>query len=330
MRYLLEKENTKEKVIKGHIYQEPVNELVGELKANTSKRIILTGNKGSGKSTILYQMEKEGITTYNPSIISYFDSVGITLGECDKEELYTHMYELEMSNNILNYINKYYRDIYYDHFKDLHRLIKSLITELNIYIRNIGFQNVKINRMYKNGELTEKIVKTFKKSLESLTLIIDKFDSIDNGSELSQRKLSNYFDLFDKIIIVGEDKTIKSERKQELNNKGYQIINVEYGTNINNIKGILFPIIGKYNISLIKDDIPFPLENLTDELLTKVSNMTKGNIDIILKSVANTHVLASWKDVTFNFEETLLREVKRQLDIRLELDNMSPKKVLHL
>ena len=56
--------------------EKPVNEFCNKIKNNSSKKIILSGGRGTGKSLILYNNQNININSKEQCIFTRFDSVG--------------------------------------------------------------------------------------------------------------------------------------------------------------------------------------------------------------------------------------------------------------
>lgn len=337
MKNLIKRQRVEDRVNNGEIYKEPVTKIVTELKETSSDKIILTGSRFSGKSTVLYEMQKEDATTMNPSIICHFEGASHFYGAIDEvftKEFFRHKYELEMADKILIFIKKYYEKLYYNCFLETDKKILKMFNELNNYIRNAYYKDVKIEKLLSFGELTEKIIKTFKGKLpvETITLILDRFDWINNSHEMSQQMLSDYFSLFDKTIITSDDKTIlENSRKLDLNQKGYEIKEVNYGENFEIIKEILNLFITTYNNNLENGDKPFLQSYLTNELLIEAQSLSKGNIQMILEATDYAHDLYSYPIFEKrSFEELFMKRIEEIINKRSEIEKMSRVKKLYL
>ena len=186
--------------------REPVDTLSKELTESSSKKIILDGGRGSGKSVVLENIQDKGLGTRNQTILIRFDSIisfSLNPNEEFDEKFFKHFYEMSISNKLLSYVRKNYPLTYETNFKDIEFLLSDITNKTYNYINNISYENVKFKSFLTPSELSSKILKRLKKCLniDSLTLAVDRFDWINGSSAYVQKFISTYFDLFDKIII---------------------------------------------------------------------------------------------------------------------------------
>ena len=65
--------NLKELLNVSEFVREPALEFIKKIKTCPDKKIILTGGRGSGKSSVLYNFENTGIGNLNQLIYTRFD-----------------------------------------------------------------------------------------------------------------------------------------------------------------------------------------------------------------------------------------------------------------
>ena len=99
--------------------REPVDKEVDEILNSSSNKIVLTGGKGIGKSTVLCSLEKRGLGCKEQTI--YYCPEGIITLSKEPNEIYNnklfdYLYELNFSNNILLYIKKNYPMLFKKYF----------------------------------------------------------------------------------------------------------------------------------------------------------------------------------------------------------------------
>ncbi len=273
LKYLSETE-----VINSNLFVEnEVYKLHNEID-NKSTNIILEGVKGSGKTTVLLSKEKRSLNDKDKSIYMKFDSCSVLgTGAYFDKSIHTHYYEVMFSKNLLNYVKRNYKDIFNEYFIDIECEIDKLISEIDEYIRRIYFEDYKLSRLINKGEISSRIIKLIKNTIEidKLTLIIDKFDYTNGSNKISQMVLKEYFTLFDKSIISSVDEALYKtiDKKEYLNNLGYSFVKVDYGTNIDTIKEIIKRRL--YD----KTDL---VDKIEDKIYYDLIDFTKGNINSIL------------------------------------------------
>src|SRR5574344_2101028 len=262
-----------EQVVKG-----PVNSLSKEIIKSTSKKIILNGGRGAGKSTILHNLEDIGLNTKNQTIYTQFDSIinlSINPNDFFDENFFNHYYELIFSWKLLSYIGKNYPETFVSDFKDIEIFLKGIDKNTNYYIHNIYFSSKKLPSYLMPNEISNEIIARFKKCLniKTLSLAIDRFDWTNGSSAYTQQLISKYFNLFDKIIITTDDSSLNNQKKSiKLENNGYSFITPTYGKNINIIKEIIRKRVNLYNDKLQSSQAILDKDIMTDEIYKKLIN----------------------------------------------------------
>lgn len=332
MSELIKRQTVKDRVEENNFYKKPVDDIITKIKTSEEDKIIITGARGCGKTTVLNSLTNDSIYTKDVIFITDFDGVGLFPGiKENREILYEHYYELIMTSRLLHFINNYYNDIYDIYFKDLHMEISNLIEELNLFIRNYVYTDkYKIEKFYKIGELIEMVINKFREilKLEKFNLAIDRFDWIDNRNALSQEILNEYFKYFDKNIITSDDITIKN-KKIDLSKKGFKVLEVDYGKNHKIIKEIIRRYALYYNSHLEGSDKYFPFDEIMDEVFKNITGLANGDIHSILMAMQNTSLIFDWT-WKFDLNKQIVLEVEKELQKRLEIENISGRKILHL
>ena len=315
--------------------REPVDELCKELNNNSSKRIILTGGRGTGKTLSLYNNENRGIGSENQCIYTSFDSCYINRVSQDEyinETFFNHYYELVLSFKLLNYIKKYYGLTYDNNFKDIEALLNNIRVNTDYYINNVHFINIPLDRYLEPTEISKDIIDKLRSSLNInyLTLGIDRFDWTNGNSSLSQNILSKYFEMFDKVIITSDDERMlnKNNRKLYLD-KGYTFVDANYGNDINVVKKILQRRIEEYNKQIVQGQINFPINNIDDEVCEILINKT-NNISLMIDSLYEVIRMWNWKDKIIDINKEFDLASDEQLKVFKRLKKMSRSKKIHL
>jgi len=330
---LIKKQRAKDKVNNNDFYKKPVDKIIEEIKTNEEDRIILTGSRGCGKTTVLTSLANDSIYTESPCFFTSFESVGIFSGlkQATEERCYKHYYELVISSRLLNFIKTYYNNIFEAYFKEDFEKINNLLKELDNFIRNYLYTGAKIKKIYTSGSLIEQIIYKIKSilNLETLNLAIDRFDWIDNRKKISQEILSEYFKYFDKSIITSDDKDLTKERLDVLSQKGYKTIEVSYGKNYEIIKEILRRHALYYNSHLKENNKYFPFNEITEGTLKEITLLANGDIETILIAMQDANLMYDWS-LKCKLNEQIIIETKDKLRKREEVESISQKRTLHL
>lgn len=316
--------------------REPVDSLNKEIRENSSKRIILNGGRGSGKSVILNNAQDKGLGTENQTILIQFDSA-VTFATNPNElfdaTFFDHYYELVFSLKLLSYIKDNYILTYEANFKDIDALLQSVSKNTNDYIRNRYYEKSELQRYLRPGETFLEIWCKFREcmGIDNLTLAIDRFDSINGSSPYTQHIISKYFAFFNKVIITVDDLSLNDKSKKvELENKGYSFITAMYGKNVDVIKQIIRKRIELYN-KTANPIRPFDESFLTDKIYSNLTDKANGNISLILNTCLEIADSFNYSGCIENLESDFENEFDYQLSKvkKLIKTNGTPPK-LHL
>lgn len=313
--------------------REPVDNLCKKIDNSVSKKIILSGGRGTGKTTTLYNIENKGIGTENQYIFTRFDSCamsGVDQNENFNERFFNHYYELLLSHKLLSYIKKYYGLTYENNFKELKELLNRISDDTNYYINTICFGKKTLNRYLELTEYSHVILEQLKKilNISSISLAIDRFDWTNSNSILSQNILSNLFSMFDKVIITTDDESLKNE-ENKVENKGYSFVNVNYGKDKLVIKEIIRKRVEHYNKHSNMEKT-FPIEIITDKIYQDLINKTNGNISLMLDSVSEVINMWNWKQGNLDLPKQFDIATNDQINTSIKIKNMSKQPKLYL
>ena len=164
--------------------REPVDKEVDEILNSSSNKIVLTGGKGIGKSTVLCSLEKRGLGCKEQTI--YYCPEGIITLSKEPNEIYNnklfdYLYELNFSNNILLYIKKNYPIVFKKYFEKDKELVNRYLEHLYKQLNNSFVEDDKFDIKLDTKELSRIIlIKLYDKmKIEKLNLAIDRFDHIN-------------------------------------------------------------------------------------------------------------------------------------------------------
>lgn len=300
--------------------REPVDLLSKEIIENSSRRIILNGGRGTGKSLILHNTQDKGLGTKNQIILMNFDSV-ITFSnhpnELFDERFLNHYNELRFSWNLLSYISANYILTYESDFKDIEELLRNISKNTDDCINDMYYEKKELQRYLMPTEISAEILERFKKKfgINTLTLAIDRFDWINGSSAYVQQTIGKYFDLFDKTLITADDLLLEDKNKQiELENKGYSFITAMYGKNVDVVKQIIRKRIKLYNEITDNSKRTFDENVMTAKIYSNLVNRTNGNISLMLNTFGEIADLLDWQD---GHVQDLEKEFNNEISVQL-------------
>lgn len=327
--------NPQELIKTEQFVREPVDTINKDIIEDTSKKIILIGGRSSGKSVVLQSMQDRGLGTNNQTIFMRFDSAvnfSTKPSELFDDAFFNHYYELTFSWKLLTYIKEHYFLTYEAYFKDIEELLKSISENTDYFINNISYDTASLKRYLTPTEISAEILTRIKKYLgiDSLSLVIDRFDWTNGRSEYTQQILSRYFDLFDKSVITSDDPSLEEDDiKEKLENKGFSIKTATYGKDENIVKQIIRKRIKLYNETLNDSNKFFDENIMTNKIYTKLVNGANGNISILLDTFEEVSNLLLWnsdyvKDLESKFDDELNNQLSKVKRLR-EMDAHPPK-----
>ena len=315
--------------------REPVDKVNKEILKSDSKRIILTGGRGSGKSTVLYSLENRGLGTEEQTINTRFESVstfGYTPSENSINEIYRHKYELFFCFKLLAYIKNNYPFIYEKEFKDIYDVLDEMSFEFVDAINNGIFESYKQNnfsQFLETMSIAKSLVERIRNVLEveKLNLSIDRFDWTNNSSKLSQKILSEYFPLFDKVILTSDDDALNLMPICNflINYKGYDIKRLNYGEDLEIVKIILQRHI------LTQDKFKnFDINNINDNVVRTMISVSSNNISCMIRAIGLLAGLSNYYQNRYNIEEQTEKIINDEIRRVRKLKEKSTEKRFYL
>lgn len=322
--------NVKDLLKSSEYVSDPVDNICNKIDSCNSDKIIISGGRGVGKSTVLNSYELKKIKTINPCILVQFDAVGIFHNrEIFNESFSNHYYEIVFSYKLLNFIKNFCNENNIDYLENEFSIIKEYLdnysSELDNYIKNVYYDDSVFIRNYlSSGDIVKEILSKMKNDLsfQKVDLAIDRFDWTNANNKLSQKTIENYFSLFDKIIITSDDENLKyKENMEELNKKGYSFIDISYGKDIHILSQIIENRLRKHNQDISNLQL---LPNEIDlDIYQNLINKTNGNISLVLGIVDYTYDMYQWQDGMCNIKE----EFDKASQIKIE-DNKQLRKMM--
>ena len=281
--------------------REPIDKEVNEILNSSSRKIIITGGIGTGKSTILCSLEKRGLGSKEQTIYDSPESI-ITYAkepnEIFDERIFDYLTELRFTNSILFYIKNNYPIVFKKYFEKDMESVHSLLNELTKQLNKKYFEDVIIECKKGIKELSYDIIDRFRQIMEidKLNIAIDRFDKMNGSSKYIQKIYEKYFDMFDKVLLTSEDPKLDYE---SLFTKGYDLRPISYG----NDKDVLEEIIRRRK-SLYEDNKKYKDLFTTDLFLDKLTKLD-GNIDLSLEVLGYVKNLLCWYNEDRSIEKIL-------------------------
>lgn len=294
--------------------KKPVENICKLIQESDSKKIILSGGRGTGKSVVLCNLENQ-----NNFIYMKFDPIQMfKLDDVFDEKFFKHYYEMIFMKKLLLYIKQNYRIIYEQYFTDFEELYSDVVNYTTKYINNSRYESASIGRYLSSTEISGEILEKLKNEagINSLNLAIDRFDWTNGADELSQVILNKYFCMFDKILVTSDDESLDRNSKRRLTEKGYSFVNVDYGKKISIIKQIVSKRIESYNQNINHDcgEKYFPLSIMEKSIYENLIEKANGNISLIIDCLRETIETYNFKGNSFNPEKDFDIEMDIQIN----------------
>lgn len=322
----MSKINARNLVNSEQFVREPVDKEVNNILNSSRTKIILTGGKGVGKSTVLCSLENRGLGCKEQTI---YDSPepAIALAKEPNDifdgRVFDYLSELRFTNNILFYIKRNYPIVFQKHFERDMESVNYLLQKLYEQVNNLEFDDTTIECSYGIKELSFDVLSRFRQimGIDKLNIAIDKFDKINGSSEYIQKTYEKFFDMFDRVIITSDDPSLDNER---LLGKGYKLISITYG----NDKDVLREIISRRE-SLWEDSKTCEGLFLTDLFLDRLIELN-GNIDLSIEVIRYLNSFLVFYGNNYNIENELEKVIKEKKESSKTLERIISKPTLYL
>lgn len=306
------------------LVKKPLEAMSQEIEKDISSKILLGGGRLTGKSSILQYLGKKNKWTDHQFIYMKFDPSDCGRLARDPQlnfSLYQCHYEIQFCNRLLSYIEEYYRFSFPQLYGDLIFSVEELSRQFFDYLEKCSSLE---NIPFTYSSIAPFIVRRIREDISpvSLSLIIDRFDWINNGNIFAQEILSKYFPLFDKVVVTTDDRDILDfNRQKRLAQCGYSYIESTYGMNIDVVKEMIFKRVNYCNHNLNLGEKPFPVEKVLDDTYSSLINIADGNLFIILKSISD--MIDGWQyDTDFSIKEFCEKRGTREVQKRKELERV--------
>ena len=301
------------------VISEQMDSIINTIDNCRNNKIILSGENKCGKSKLL----KYYVRNYNSNkCILYCDYKDFnykpTLGSVE----YDFYYELIFVRKMLDSLYLYNNDIY-SNFRVFSSYISRELSKFYEFLMTRVYVNDKLE--FEKGSLVKSMFEIFKLSnIKNVSLIIDHFDFVGESSEVFQNFMKEYFDLFNKVIVTTND-VMNNDKKERLNAKGYDIVSVSFGGNLDVIKNIINRYLDKLEHGYIYD-----LNHLLrlheiykmskdDSFYYNLMNRCGDNLDMMIQSVRG-YILGL--DIN--------KAIDTSINLQNEIDSLTFRRILHL
>ena len=290
-----------DKVVETNTFvKEPVDAINKKIDEINEKIVVLRGEKGSGRTTVMLNLAKESKDKDNIFLYQLYDFVGNGYGAKDFSiNFFETLYELKMSFQLLNYIRD--NKVNYDEDKlrqKLHEEYRKILYCINNYdyIDKIEYPTIK------RGQYVSELLDLLRK--DELTLMIDRFDRMEGCSRLPQEYLSKYFDMFDKVILVSDDENYQSS---------YPTIEVDYGKKIEIAEEILKKYLELKNLEDSGNILDINFINYDN--LRYLFDKANGNLKMMKQIICIIRYYGTIKS-----DEDFKEKIKYEVDTRISTD----------
>lgn len=249
---------------KNVLVNRPVDNAIDKVNSSEKSKIILSGPEDSGKklTTLKYMNENDNLFVYfNLNDLDYYNIIK------DKNKIESYI-EAIIAGELLKVLT------------NLGLNSQMLFLGANMpYIEH----NLDLIRNYKAGDLISTLIYRIKKLTDKkLILVVDKIDMFD---ENVQKVVFKYFDIFDKNIIISSDEEVygNNNRRKQLNEKGFDIINIDYAKDAKILTDIINARIKFHNENCLTEYKLKQLEHMLGiDVIEKIAKLSNGNIRKIL------------------------------------------------
>lgn len=297
-----------------------MNKIVKDIDGNSSKKLIVTGGKKSGKSESLRYYAKN-FNNSNRCII-YVDYKEFNYKNALSEKEYQLYYELVFVKKMLDSIKNYNNNLH-SNFKVFESYITNELNKFREFLMTRYYASDDIQ--FERGSLVKKMLDIFSiEGITNISLVIDHFDFVGESSERYQKFMEYYFDLFNKVIVTTNE-DMNDEKIKHLKDKEFDIYKVDNGHDINYVK----PILQAYLASIEHDVVYdvgyivrlhniynlFKYNAFYEELIDKCN----GNIDMMMQ-VIRYYITG----------DNLDSAIESTVRLQNEIDQLTYKRILHL
>ena len=295
------------------------NDIISKINRPGQRKIIITGEKQSGKSEVLRYYTKNYSRTAKKILYTDYKNFNYkaNLSESEYNLYYELIFVKKMLDSIIVYSPKLYSnlkmfDAYID--KQLNKMKEFLM------IRFCPRDDIS----FEKGSLVKRMIEIFKLyGVTNINLIIDHFDFVGESSERFQIFMEEYFKYFNRVIITTNEK-INDDKKERLAEKKYVFIDANVGISKNIVKKILCLYLNEIRNN--SNDIEYlkRVKNLErimkdENFYLKLINECNCNIDM-MKQVIRCYIMGN------SIEES----IKSSVRLETELEHLTYKRTLHL
>lgn len=326
-------------IIKNNNFIESITQpITDQIRTTPNKCTILTGPRGSGKSIILHTYEEQAKCSDELAVTMFLEP---TLdNDCLTIKETSFRYELFLASHLISYIRKKTPHIYETYFSTIQVQLTNTRYRFIEYINNrcSTANREEYPNLIPQGILIETVINKIKQTIgiNTLTICLDRFDWVHASSPKFQEIAKFYISLFDKTILTTDDKRVyldENQTRTNLINKGYQVLNVDYGKDLYLAKQIVTADLKYYaktkhtlNKKLINHQFVDLRYLITEAVYDQLINNCNGDLSLLFDSI---RPLYDYDDIDSENNNTNILEYHQ-----LALQNKSQREVaiktLHL
>ena len=297
-----------------------LNNLANDIDSKLSRKLIVTGEKKSGKSELLRYYTKK--FNNNSRCVIYVDYKDFNYKADLSNKEYQLYYELVFIKKMLESVN-----IYNNNIKSDFKVFESYIT--NEYCKFCDFLMTRYcandDVQFEQGILVKKMKDIFYiLGISNISLVIDHFDFVGKSSERFQKFMECYFDSFNKVIITTNE-NMSEEKINNLKNKKIDIYRVDNGHDIKYVKTVLQAYLASIEHDVVYDvDYIVRLHNIykllkDNSFYEELIDRCNGNIDM-MQQVIRYYIIG----------DSLENSIDSTVRLQNEIDGLTYKRILHL
>ena len=297
------------------LVEKPVAKEVTSILNSESKKIILAGERQTGRTVVLRNIENRGLNTKEQSIYCLPEGVVVHSKEPEgwfNEAAFDCYYEIKFTSVIHRYIRDKYPSIYEKYFQEEKEKLHSISERFDDTFNNNIFEDKTFDVNLATKELSKGILDKFREiqGLDRLNLLVDNFDRMNDSSKYVQEIYKKYFDMFDKVVITTDDKSIDKIR---LKREGYDIRKISYGKNKNVLKEI---IERRVAIHEVENKVRVGRKRFIDDSFICRLIQEMGTLGLSLEVVHNiVEHLACYEGRSFEYmTDVAIKDVKKEAE----------------
>lgn len=262
------------------IYEKPLFGVIEEINSSKNDTILLAGNRGTGKTTVINEYLKDNGSNLRVNCNYNIEE----LLKIEDKNIFKLYHVCLLINKILNYLFSK-NEVYKEYFNDFLYNIKLIIFNIkNMYVA--GNYDNKLEMFGPLVDEPEILLDSFVNRLSKLMdvntmkIVIDDFDSVMESSALFQKTIYNLLkNRLNSLLVISAREVIKSEDRRKELKANNDFIMINYSFDIATVREILDKLLVNEMNRIGRVDLGKRVRFiLDDELIKTLIELTKGNI----------------------------------------------------